>query len=119
MHPVKSGLLLFSNVGINCGFPCCRRFWFIFLAVTSGIVILYRAIVTFSPTIRKWRLRSISKSIDEDDLERVISKADFGDWFFLYELGRNMNPIYFAELIKELSGSIGKDGSYKDQLLPY
>ena len=36
-------------------------------------------------------------------LTYVLSKAQLGDWFVLYQLSKNYNPYFYREFIKELA----------------
>ncbi|KAH7948272.1 hypothetical protein HPB52_020024 [Rhipicephalus sanguineus] len=74
-------------------------FWFIFLAVLSGVVLIYRAFVTFLPQIRFIVLRRRAILADKDYVERVCDRCKLGDWLVLNLLCKNMDPVNFREVI--------------------
>jgi len=85
-------------------------FWFIFLSVLSGLCLFYRLMVIFLPKTRamvlKWRARLAPK----DYTDIVVRKSQIGDWFLLYLLGKNMEPIVYKEFITDLARKLeGKD----------
>lgn len=45
------------------------------------------------------QLRYVKKST----ISRIVKRFGYGDWFILYLLGKNMNPIIYKDLIVELS----------------
>jgi hypothetical protein len=80
------------------------RFWFFILALLSGFGVCYRIATMFpNPEIKKFLMKRLNRSIDTSTLHSICTKSSYGDWFFLYRLGNNMNPIYFGELLRDLS----------------
>lgn len=59
--------------------------------------------MTLIPIVRKWllqyrvRYRSAKKAA-----EKLTAHCQYGDWFLIYKLGQNINPISFGDLITEL-----------------
>lgn len=45
------------------------------------------------------QLRFVKRNL----VSRIVKQFGFGDWFILYLLGKNMNPLIYKELILELS----------------
>jgi len=85
-------------------------FWFIILAVITGISLLYRAIVVMGPQIRLYMLRARSRLAPRDQIETINRKCQIGDWFILYQLGKNMDPLIYKEFVQDLSRRLeGKD----------
>ncbi|GAB6024363.1 hypothetical protein CHUAL_009531 [Chamberlinius hualienensis] len=85
-------------------------FWFILMAIISGIGIVYRAMVVVFPNIRQQLLRMRSDLVQKDYVDMVNSKAYLGDWFVLDLLGKNMDGIIFREFIMDLAKRFeGKD----------
>ena len=37
----------------------------------------------------------------ENNLEIITRKCNLGDWFLLYHLGKNMEPMVYGEFLKE------------------
>lgn len=50
------------------------------------------------------QLRFVKRRI----VSRIVKQFRFGDWFILYLLGKNMNPLIYKELIIELSKELEK-----------
>jgi hypothetical protein len=79
-------------------------FWFIAMAVISGIALVHRLATFLSPEFR-FQLIKRKFNLPEKDLEDVWhlnSKLDYGDWFLLFQLGRNISPLTFLEVLREL-----------------
>uniref|UniRef100_A0A224YWZ1 Innexin n=2 Tax=Rhipicephalus TaxID=426455 RepID=A0A224YWZ1_9ACAR len=76
-------------------------FWFIILAVLSGVVLIYRAFVIFLPQIRFIVLRRRAKLANKDYVERVCDRCKLGDWLILDLLCKNMDPVNFRDLIND------------------
>jgi len=85
-------------------------FWFIILSILSGLSLLYRIAVIIGPKIRVLLLRTRSRLSDQSDIENVASKCKIGDWFVLYQLSKNIDPLIYKEIISDLSAKFdGKD----------
>ncbi|CAG0917094.1 unnamed protein product [Notodromas monacha] len=77
-------------------------FWFVILAVVTGLQIGYRAVTLWSPVLRVNMLRTQARLNSQHELDVVNRKCLFGDWFMLYNLGRNLNHFVFSEFISDL-----------------
>jgi len=91
-------------------------FWFVFLAIISGIILIYRLVIIFFPQLRYVTLRSRARLTDRYHLRIVMDVAKIGDWFLLYLLCKNMDGQHFRELMQEYSKEIVEDGSGKNLL---
>jgi len=78
-------------------------FWFVFLAVLSGALLIYRVIVLMSDHVRDTVLIRRARLSDRSDLIIVLDNGDVGDWFLMYMLCKNMDPLHYRELIVRLS----------------
>lgn len=78
-------------------------FWFIILSVLSGISLIYRMAVIMGPKLRLYLLRARAKLALQVDIERIAKKCQIGDWFVLYQLGKNIDPLIFKEVITDLA----------------
>lgn len=88
----------------------CLFFWFISVAVLSGVGMLYRAIVIASPEVRLYLLRARARLALADDVNAICRKCQIGDWFLLYQLGKNIDPFIFREILHEMACRLeGKD----------
>ncbi|CAG9840087.1 unnamed protein product [Diabrotica balteata] len=85
-------------------------FWFILLSVLSGVSLLYRLAVIFAPKIRLYLLRTKCRIAAYDQVETIGNKCEIGDWFVLYQLSKNIDPLIFKEVINDLSKKLeGKE----------
>jgi len=85
-------------------------FWFIIVSVISGVSLLYRLATVFGPQVRMYLLRAKSRLSEQRHIDRISQKCQVGDWFVLYQLGKNMDPLIYRELIQELASRLeGRD----------
>ncbi|XP_076062709.1 innexin 2 [Oratosquilla oratoria] len=77
-------------------------FWFIIVAVISGVGLLYR-LSTFSSAFRQILLRTRSRLAASENVEAISRKCQIGDWFVLYQLAKNMDPLIYKEFINDLA----------------
>uniref|UniRef100_T1DI93 Innexin n=1 Tax=Psorophora albipes TaxID=869069 RepID=T1DI93_9DIPT len=78
-------------------------FWFIILTILTGASLVYRFAVVFMPKVRLYLLRARSRLSAHDEVELISSKCQLGDWFILYQLGKNIDPLIYKEIISDLS----------------
>lgn len=78
-------------------------FWFILLSALSGLSLLYRAAVVFSPKLRLILLRARSRLSSQDQISSIANACQIGDWFMLYQLGKNIDPLIYRQLVTDLS----------------
>lgn len=85
-------------------------FWFISLSIVSGISLAYRAAVVVWPKVRLYLLRARSRLSSHSDVENIVDKCQIGDWFVLYQLGKNIDPLIYKEIIGDLAAKLdGKE----------
>lgn len=85
-------------------------FWFIILAILSALSLAYRVAVILSPKLRYVLLRARSRLSPQDQMKIISDKCQIGDWFVLYQLGKNMDPLVYKQLIADLSSKVqGKE----------
>jgi len=84
-------------------------FWFIILSILSGISLIYRISVVAGPKLRHLLLRARSRLAESEEVELVANKCNIGDWFLLYQLGKNIDPLIYKEVISDLSREMGGD----------
>ncbi|XP_017784565.1 PREDICTED: innexin inx2 [Nicrophorus vespilloides] len=78
-------------------------FWFIMLSVLSGISLIYRLAVIMGPKLRLYLLRARSRMADNEYIVKIANNCHIGDWFVLYQLGKNIDPLIYKEVIEELA----------------
>lgn len=78
-------------------------FWFILLAVVSGLALLYRLVTVLIAQARMYMLRSRAHLASRNEVDVVARKCQIGDWFVLQLLGKNIDPLVFKEFICDLA----------------
>jgi len=61
------------------------------------------------PKLRHLLLRARSRLAESEEVELVANKCNIGDWFLLYQLGKNIDPLIYKEVISDLSREMGGD----------
>ncbi|OXA57274.1 innexin inx2 [Folsomia candida] len=85
-------------------------FWFIIVAAISGVSLIYRLLTVFGPQVRMYLLRAKSRLSEPRQIDVIAQKCQIGDWFVLYQLGKNMDPLIYRELIQDLAQRLqGRD----------
>ncbi|CAG2056642.1 unnamed protein product [Timema podura] len=85
-------------------------FWFVLLSIVTGISLLYRAATVLGPQIRMYLLRARSRLAPHNEIETISRKCQIGDWFVLYQLGKNIDPLIYKELVADLAKKLdGKE----------
>lgn len=74
-------------------------FWFHLLAVISVVVVTYRTAVICAPSFRLQVLRWTSRMNASRDIEIIVNKMWYGDWFIVKLIGRHVNPIVYKKFI--------------------
>lgn len=77
-------------------------FWFIILAVLSGLALVYSTAVVLLPTTRETILRRRFRFGTPQGVDAIIRKTQVGDFLLLHLLGQNMNLMVFGEILDEL-----------------
>uniref|UniRef100_A0A6M2E1G1 Innexin n=1 Tax=Amblyomma tuberculatum TaxID=48802 RepID=A0A6M2E1G1_9ACAR len=77
-------------------------FWFVILAVVSGFVVVYRAVLIIWSPARFYVLRSKARLVNVTYLERVLDRCNVGEWFLLDLLVKNLDPVHYRDLISDL-----------------
>jgi hypothetical protein len=115
-------------------------FWFIALAVVTGLHLLYTVLLIFIPKIRSMELQRRFRLINENpwdeptlaQLEKKIegegrpmteseimqiitTKLSIGDWFMLQQLGQNMDPLIFGKMLNEYALLLKGERSRKSE----
>lgn len=86
-------------------------FWFWFLSILSALSLIYRIGVVFGAKFRHILLRARSRLNSQDQIEIISNKCQIGDWFILYQLGKNIDPLIYKQLIADLAKKLGgKEG---------
>jgi len=102
-----NGLCVLTQNIINEKIYLVLWFWYAFLVPYSVLSLFYRVFTLFFESIRFGLIyKAIRHKYDKDIhkcLTYVLSKAQLGDWFVLYQLSKNCNPYFYREFVKELA----------------
>merc|ERR1719322_2190122 len=77
-------------------------FWFVIVSIITGIQLIYRAAIVVMPRLREILLRTRARLAQMQKIETICRESRLGDWFLLYQLGKNMDPLVFRDFINEL-----------------
>ena len=88
-------------------------FWFIVLATLTGLALLYRLSLLLVPQMRLQIFMVRARLALPEEVAVVARECQIGDWFILCQMGKNMDPIAFSELITALSERFREDNAAK------
>lgn len=76
-------------------------FWYVFLAVATGVTLLYRLAVLLVPPFRYYVLYYKCQRVDPEELRTVLRYCDRDDWLVLSLLSKNIRSGNFRIVIRE------------------
>lgn len=77
-------------------------FWFIILAVFSGLAVLYSMAIVLMPSTRETIIKKRFKFGTATSVSTLIRKTQVGDFLMLHLLGQNLNLMMFNEVLEEM-----------------
>lgn len=90
-------------------------FWFFSLAFLTIIAFLYDVCLFRQQCLRMYVLQAQARFVSRAHIRTIIRKGTLGHWFLLHQLGRNMNPFVFGDLLYEISKVLDRsNGRTKD-----
>uniref|UniRef100_A0A1B6FA42 Innexin n=1 Tax=Cuerna arida TaxID=1464854 RepID=A0A1B6FA42_9HEMI len=81
-------------------------FWYAILLALLTLLLIYRIAIIFYPRVRSKLMKARNRAIPYEVCESITRNCGFGDWWVLYVLGMNMDPLIYREIIMELSKKI-------------
>lgn len=78
-------------------------FWFIFLAIITGLSLVYRFSTIISRRFRYVLLKSRFRIASAADVKYLCSKFKAGDWFMFYLLSTNIDSFACKKIITDLA----------------
>jgi len=81
-------------------------FWFVMLTALTALCLVYRFAIVMSPGLRLYLLRARSRFALQKDVQALTDKYQLGDWFILYQLGKNVDPLVYKDLISVLAQEV-------------
>ncbi|KAA0201477.1 hypothetical protein HAZT_HAZT007217 [Hyalella azteca] len=95
-------------------------FWFIFLATLFGLLIVYRIMLLALPGLRPRVMHQHNRylntlincrAVPMEALEAFTSKTRIGDWWILYVLSKNIDPLIYKDIMSKLAKEIETNAS--------
>jgi len=84
-------------------------FWYLLLLVALVLMICHRVLIMYNVTARKNALRYRHYRLITDDVAKAVTnKVSVGDWWVLYMLGKNLDPIIYREVVREIAKKADK-----------
>jgi len=98
----KDGLCILPLNIINEKIYVFLWIWFTFLAIATGIFTIYRLALLVMPGLRLCILNQRARLVGRMEVENICRRLRLGDWFILYQLGKNIDPMIFREFMEKL-----------------
>lgn len=73
-------------------------FWIFFLSFVSFFALVYRALIYFVPKVRVYLLMAQARHLGIAQARTIVAKLTYSDFFVLYHIGKNINPLMYKEL---------------------
>lgn len=90
-------------------------FWFIVLAVITGLAVLYRLLTIVSLQLRYLLLKSKFRIASKRDVQYLSYNMSVGDWFIFNQIGQNVDPFAFKIVITNLANIMRNKESIVDE----
>merc|ERR1719186_661999 len=95
-------------------------FWFIFLAVLFGVLIMYRTLLVLLPGLRPRVMHQHNKAVPLETFQSFTQRTSIGDWWIMYVLSRNIDPLIYNNIMSKLAKEIGNQAiDYKSSAPVY
>jgi len=84
-------------------------FWFLLLIIASVLQLIYEIAILSIGAFRSWMMEQQFGGTDDPQMKDFVQNLGLGDWFVLYQIGKNTSEEFFHKLIQNLSGSKAND----------
>jgi len=86
-------------------------FWFVLLAIITGVALAARLAQLFSSDVRSRFVKleaagALDKTVLKSDVETVVKRLPYSDWLILYYLSQAMDKVNFGELLACMADSL-------------
>ncbi|XP_074594491.1 innexin inx2-like [Brevipalpus obovatus] len=83
-------------------------FWMFMLLTLMTIVVLYRLFVFSIIRLRAYFLKSRCRLSRTKSLKLICERGNIGDWFLMYMLANNLDPLIIREITDEMGRRLDK-----------
>jgi len=97
------GICILSQNIMNKKIYLFLWFWFVLLGVACGIQMIFEIAVLSMGAVRFWLMERQFDGSDDQEMKNFVLNLGLGDWFVLYQIGKNTNEEFFHAFIKKLS----------------
>lgn len=66
-------------------------------------IFIIRAVMIFMPNFRPRLLHARNRMINLETCRVLSQRLDIGDWWLIYMLGRNLDPVIYKDVMNEFS----------------
>merc|ERR1712008_654469 len=102
----KHGICILSQNIVNEKIYLFLWFWFVFMFVAWAIQFIFEMAILAMKQFRCWLIEQQSGSFkDKGEMKKFVESCNLGDWFLLYQIGKNTNDEFFHKLIKNLTAA--------------
>ena len=91
-------------------------FWFMILGFLTFLVILYRCFILSAFKWRSHFLHARCRLSQSKDLKIICNRGNIGDWFVLYMLGSNLDPLVMREITRDMAKRLEMDSSKAEKI---
>jgi len=103
------GICILSQNAINEKIYLFLWFWFLLLIIASVLQLIYEIAILSIGAFRSWMMEQQFGGTDDPQMKDFVQNLGLGDWFVLYQIGKNTSEEFFHKLIQKLSGSKAND----------
>ncbi|KAG8308151.1 innexin inx2-like [Homalodisca vitripennis] len=99
---ISDALCILSINAVNEKIVLVLWIWYIVLGLSTVITLLTRVPLFFSKRIRAFTLQMLMYNSHRIEAREIMYASSIGDWFMLSQVGKNVGPRIFQELIVDL-----------------
>jgi len=82
-------------------------YWIVFLFIVTVCALVYRCLFLYWPKFRTYLLMAQVRSLSRKKVIVIGQYLSHGQIFLLYNMGKNMNPIVYKELLLSVAEQVG------------
>lgn len=83
-------------------------FWFIILLIASILCLVYRLLTLHKPFRAFMLKRRTRESAHHSSSLQISTDHKYGEWFLIYRLSQNMDPVTFGDLVADIANDFQK-----------